>query len=205
MNNQPLKIVVDTCVLYTVYGAAKNKIDDKKFNKMSGAEKILFLAQKGVIEMVATPQIFKEFLCARGDKHQRFDEFVQKYLTVLTYDKKQAHIVADMTYSFGHDRIHKSGSNKKQPPFPKAQKPGDRNYADCTIMAEATLAGLDILTNNYKDFRGFKYLDPLVRKHGITKVPYVFTPNEFFTQVIREPINKKQNAFERLKESELTI
>lgn len=116
--------------------------DNKKVTGFYGKiREIRLKAEQGQIRFVITPSVLSE-LAVHGLSPIEV-EFIKKYCVILEPKDKQA--FAKEAVSLSREYI-RSG----------AMKPSNTPWGDALIMAESTIAGLNILTNNYKDFVVYK-------------------------------------------------
>lgn len=119
------------------------------------------LAEKGKLRFIITPTVLQE-ITSHGFKPNEL-RFMQKYCYVLQpKDKVEfAKKVSKLMHTYVSTGIMPVG--RRHP------------YGDAMIMAEATIAGVNLLTNNYRDFIVFEEeldaykkdkLGDLVPKHG---------------------------------------
>lgn len=166
------KIIVDTNILYLIYGATFEKNADNP--NLKRYRRFLKFVEHGFVELCITPQILEEFTVGRGlekEKIDRFGAFVSNYLTVLTLNPRQERLVADLTYHLGHTPVRLIDPITNKPYrtvlTKKASGPGKRNYPDTKIMAEAAMFDLPILTNNTNDFVAYYNIDKLTKNYKL--------------------------------------
>lgn len=183
----PLKIICDTNILYYLYGQTL-KAGRINYKNLSRHKKLFFLAKKGFIKIYVTPQIYKEFLTARGkspEKIKKFNDFTKNFLTVINFSQRQDNIVARLTHDFGRKYTTKKNSHGEAVTtnlFKHAHNPNEKNYADAVILAQAAVVNLPIITNNVKDFAGYKEIGNILNKHSVRANVQVFSENEFLDE-----------------------
>lgn len=196
------KVVVDSNILYLIYGATFEKNAENP--NLKTYIRFLKYVKEGFVELCITPQILEEFIQGRGIdkvKVERFGAFVSEYLTVLTLNPRQERLVADLTYNLGHKPVTLvdpiTNKEYKKVLTKNATGPGKRNYPDTKIMSEAAMFDLPILTNNTKDFLAYNDIDKLTKDYKIkTKNNSLYTFKEYtklITNQYHNEINQASN------------
>lgn len=134
-------IALDTNVLLDMahdLNGVRKDVGIKRDNFFDRMAEIRKLAEKGKIKFVIPSTVLQElFVSGISFSEQKF---IKNYCLVLQPKNKDAMAekVSKLTMSYVKEGIIPRGK-----PHP---------YGDAMIMAQATVAGLNILTNNYKDF-----------------------------------------------------
>lgn len=170
------KVILDTNVISVLYGAyiAIEKKSNEQFKNFAIYKKYLELVDEGRLTIYITPQILTEFLHCKGTNPQvteRFDAFLTKYTTLIKFNKEQRQKIAKITYELGNTIFTKNNKFTNESVefllFNFAAKRGDRNFADATIMAESMVSGIELVTNNTKDFAKFTFVNKLATKYEL--------------------------------------
>ena len=179
-----IQIIADTNILINLYGAFLHKGQNVK--PLKSFSQILKSIENKKLEIFASQEILKEFSFSQGKSDiaiSNFKAFLTQYIHPLHFSDLQQNQIGKVVYSLGHDKITYTNEYnvvmKDQILFPEAQKAGDRNFIDLTILAQAVIAGFSVVTINKKDFEGYKYMKPLLEKQGIKFVPKVFSVQDF--------------------------
>lgn len=188
MKGQVEKVILDTNIISIMFGLFKamdkhQPLESHQNHRMY--QKFFDLVEEGRLKLYITPQILKEFLFCRGQKPEavdRFDRFMKKYINIIQFRREERQKAKQITYELGNTyfKIGKSkNSQTHMVIFEKAQTPKDRNYADALIMAEAMISGMDVLTNNLKDFINFDLVNKLNKKYDLPGQYSVYKPNRY--------------------------
>lgn len=191
---KPRKIILDTNILSLIYGSfGQETPKSRKSNKSKLCMNFLHLSQSGIVKFYITPQIYKEFLNCKGKNLysiEKFNTFMQRHVTLIKFNKADMQKVVNLTYDLGNMKVHLTKNHKKNDPkvhlFDEAEKPGCRNFADCTIMAEAMISEMDLITENMKDFSKHKFVNKLYKKYGIQKPHSVYKARQYIDKHFEE-------------------
>lgn len=161
-------VFIDLAGEWVGHRADVREVTDNFYDRLAFLRKMV---ERGKLKLVITPTTFRE-LTSHGLPHNE-QKFMEKYCILMQPKDKVA---------FARQVNRLMSMYVKSGIMPVGKK---HPYGDAMIMAEATIAGLNLLTNNYRDFilfeedRGFykkdefgdlipkqKFSDTMIPKHS---------------------------------------
>lgn len=181
-----VEVIADTNILINLYGAFLHR--DQNIKKLKPHTQLLKLIENNKIKIYATNQILKEFAFSKGSSFEaikNFQTFFKKYVRPINFSNEDVDMINKLTHALGHNKISYTNEYnvlmRDQILFEQAERQGERNFADATIMAESIVASLPIVTINQKDFEGCKYCKTILEKYNITFRPKVLSVHDLIS------------------------
>lgn len=162
--NTPKKVVLDTNVVINMAKLSEKKLQDKS----NPFARLFQLKERGEIEFVITPQVLIEVVRGHHIDNGRTERFINKHCTLKQFTSEQINTCVDLALEYGYANA-----------IPNAKSTTARNFDDALILAQATVLGLTLITDNTRHFKNFLTMQQVRQDQGYNKYLKVDTTKSF--------------------------
>ena len=162
--NKPKKIVLDTNVVINIAKLGEKKLQDKS----NPFARLFQMKQRGEVEFIITPQVLIEVVRGHHIDNGRTERFINKHCTLKQFTQEELNTCLDLALEFGY-----AGA------IPNAKTVTSGNFDDALILAQATVLGLTLVTDNTRHFKNFMTMQQVRQDQGYNKYLKVETTKGF--------------------------
>lgn len=200
-----VEIVLDSNALFRLYGAYSPKKRIRNFEAYAKHALLLELVDQNKLKLHITPQIYSEFLNLKKKKlrsSKRFFRFINEYIERNPFTDAEYREIAQIVKMLATQEFdvpnEDSTETHKEILFPNADQ-GQVNHSDLKIMVQSAKINKCVITENIKDFIGYKHINLALSQFGMEYTGSVMTLEAFYQTYFPEEYKKLQQRTQIMK------